>query len=168
VVDGVIEADFRDAGMDPNVVGRPLVQKRPAGPRIRRIYVRDLTPESEGNAIGIAMADFTARRLVEKINYKAMYINAITGGSPDAVKVPMVFETDREAIEVALGMIAMVQPEPPSIVRIQNTLLLAELDVSDTLLPAVKAHPRLTVVGDAAPLAFDGAGNLMHFNRGSQ
>ena len=36
----------------------------PGLPSIRRIFVRGLTPESYGNAIGIGMADVTTDRLV--------------------------------------------------------------------------------------------------------
>ncbi|MEK7204050.1 MAG: [Fe-S]-binding protein, partial [candidate division NC10 bacterium] len=134
------------AGMDTNVVGRPFVQKVLDRPKIRRIVVRDLTPESEGNAVGIGMADVTTRRLVEKINYQAMYMNAITSGVPEGAKVPMTFDTDREAIQVALGMIGLTPPERARVVRIKTTLHLTEMDVSEALLPEVKANERLSVV----------------------
>lgn len=151
------------AGMDTNVVGRPFVQKVLDGPKIRRIFVRDLTPESEGNAVGIGMADLTTRRLVDAINYQAMHMNAITSGAPEGARVPMAFETDREAIQVALGMIGLTPPEQARLVRIKNTLHLAEMDVSEALLPEVRAHERLTMVTEPAPLAFDDTGNLPPF-----
>ncbi len=151
------------AGMDTNVVGRPFVQKVLESPKIRRIFVRDLTPESEGNAVGIGMADVTTRRLVEKINYQAMYMNAITSGVPEGAKVPMTFDTDREAIQVALAMIGLTPPERARVVRIKTTLHLTEMDVSEALLPEVNANERLTVVTEPAPLAFDAQGNLPPF-----
>jgi hypothetical protein len=151
------------AGMDTNVIGRPFVQKVLDRPKIRRIFVRDITPESEGNAVGIGMADVTTRRLVEKINYQAMYMNAITSGVPEGAKVPMTFDTDREAIQVALGMIGLTPPEQARVVRIKTTLHLAEMDVSEALLPEVKANERLNVVTEAAPLTFDAQGNLPPF-----
>jgi hypothetical protein len=151
------------AGMDTNVVGRPFVQKVLERPNIRRIFVRDLTPESEGNAVGIGMADVTTRRLVDKINYQAMYMNAITSGVPEGAKVPMTFDTDREAIQVALGMIGLTPPERARVVRIKTTLHLTEMDVSEALLQEVKANDRLSVVAEPAPLAFDAQGNLPAF-----
>ncbi len=151
------------AGMDTNVVGRPFVQKVLESPKIRRIFVRDLTPESEGNAVGIGMADVTTRRLVEKINYQAMYMNAITSGVPEGAKVPMTFDTDREAIQVALAMIGLTPPERARVVRIKTTLHLTEMDVSEALLPEVNANERLSVVTEPAPLAFDAQGNLPPF-----
>ncbi len=155
--------DISGAGMDPNVIGRPSVQKVPEFPKIWRLFVRDLTPACEGNAIGVGMADFTTRRLVDKINYKAMNMNAITSGVADAAKVPMAFETDREAIQTALGMVGLTPPEQAKVVRIKNTLHLTELDVSEAMLPLVKAHDRLSIVSGPTEFAFDSTGNLRPF-----
>ena len=151
------------AGMDPNVTGRASVQKPAGNPHVRMLFVRDITPEAEGNAIGVGFADMTTRRLVKKINYAAMYMNAITSGVPDAAKVPMTFEADREAIQTALGMIGLTPPEEARVVRIKSTLHLTEIDCSEALLAEVRTHPRLKLVTQAAPLAFDSAGNLPPF-----
>ena len=54
-------------GMDAKVVNRgPSGEYNPwpGLPSIRRIFVRDLDPETYGNAIGIGMADVTTDRLV--------------------------------------------------------------------------------------------------------
>ena len=155
--------DVSGAGMDPNVIGRPSVQKVPEYPKVRRLFVRDVTPACEGNAIGIGMADMTTKRLVDQINYKAMYMNAITAGVPEAARVPIAFGTDREAIEVALGMIGLTSPEQARVVRIKNTLLLTEMDVSEVMLPEVKADARLSMVSDPKPLTFNKKGNLPPF-----
>jgi len=155
--------DISGAGMDPNVIGRPSVQKVPEYPKVQRLFVRDLTPACEGNAIGVGMADFTTKRLVDKINYKAMHMNAITSGVTEAAKVPMAFETDREAIQVALGMIGLTPPEQALVVRIKDTLRLTEMDVSEAMLSQVKAHERLSIVSGPAALAFDNKGNLPPF-----
>jgi len=155
--------DISGAGMDPNVIGRPSVQKVPEYPKVKRLFVRDVTPACEGNAIGIGMADMTTKRLVDKINYKAMHMNAITAGVPEAARVPMAFETDREAIDVALGMIGLTPSERARVVRIKNTLLLTEIDVSEAMLPEVKTHARLSIVSDPKPMTFNKKGNLPPF-----
>ena len=151
------------AGMDPNVTGRASVQKPGGKPHIRMLFVRDITPEAEGNAIGVGFADMTTKRLVKKINYAAMHMNAITSGVPDAAKVPMPFDTDREAIETALGMIGLTPPEQARVVRIKNTLALTEIDCSEALLAEVKTHRRLRPVTEPAPIPFGGDGNLTAF-----
>ena len=151
------------AGMDPNVTGRASVQKPAGKPRVRQLIVRDVTPEAEGNAIGVGFADLTTRRLVKKINYAAMNMNAITSGVPEAAKVPLTMENDREAIQTALGMIGLVPVEKARVVRIKNTLHLTELDCSEVMLPDVKAHKRLSPATEPKPMAFDGDGNLPAF-----
>jgi hypothetical protein len=151
------------AGMDPNVIGRASVQKPAGKPYVRMLFVRDITPEAEGNAIGVGFADMTTMRLVKKINYAAMHMNAITSGVAEAAKVPMPFETDRQAIETALGMIGLTPPEAARVVRIKNTLLLTEMDVSEAMLPEVKANDRLSPATAPLEMTFDGTGNLFPF-----
>ncbi|HSB78195.1 MAG TPA: lactate racemase domain-containing protein [Candidatus Methylomirabilis sp.] len=151
------------AGMDPNVIGRASVQKPAGKPHVRNLFVRDLRPESEGNAIGVGFADMTTWRLVKKINYAAMYMNAITSGIAEAAKVPMAFDSDRDAVQTALGMIGLTPPEQARVVRIKNTLHLTEIDVSESMLSEVKANGRLSQVTDPAALTFDGSGNLPPF-----
>jgi hypothetical protein len=151
------------AGMDPNVTGRASVQKPAGRPHVRMLFVRDITPEAEGNAIGVGFADLTTKRLVRKINYAAMHMNAITSGVAEAAKVPMAFDSDREAVETALGMIGLTPAEEARVVRIKSTLHLTEIDCSEAMLAEVKAHSRLHPVTDPKPMAFDASGNLPTF-----
>jgi hypothetical protein len=72
-------------------------------------------------------------------------------------------DTDREAVEAALGTIGLVKPEEARIVRIQNTLLLEELDVSEALLPEVKQRGTLEILWGPKPLMFDSTGGLPTF-----
>src|SRR6185295_18511649 len=57
-------------GMDTNITGRkPGVGD--GAPSIRRLFVRDLAPESHGNAHGLGLADFTTTRLVRAMDQRA-------------------------------------------------------------------------------------------------
>jgi hypothetical protein len=153
------------AGMDSNVIGRPTNPHEPfpADPRILWIVVLDLTEESYGNATGIGNADFTTRRLTDKIDMKATLINCITACAPTGAKVPPAYDTDREAIETALSCIGLTPPERARVVRIRNTLRLSEIQVSEAFGPEVTRRPDLTPLGESAPLAFDAAGRLVPF-----
>lgn len=150
------------AGMDTNVIGRPSNPHEPfpADPKILWIVALDLTGESYGNATGIGNADFTTRRLVDKIDMKATLINCITACAPNGAKVPPTYETDREAIETALSCIGLTPPERARVIRIKNTLLLGEIEVSEAFLPELGRRPDLERRSDPAPLAFDVAGRL--------
>ncbi|MBI1846028.1 MAG: [Fe-S]-binding protein [Candidatus Rokubacteria bacterium] len=156
------------SGMDSNVIGRPTNPHEPFPnePRILWIVTLDLTEESYGNATGIGNADFTTRRLVDKIDMKATLINCITACSPGGAKVPATYETDREAVETALSCIGLTPPEKARVVRIKNTLMIGELDVSEALLPDAGRRGDLTELGDLAPLPFDAAGRLVPFDGG--
>ena len=151
------------SGMDTNVIGRPSNPHEPfpADPKILWIVALDLTEESYGNATGIGNADFTTRRLVDKIDMKPTLINCITACTPNGAKIPATYDTDREAIENALSCIGLTTPEHARVIRIRNTLMLGEIEVSEALLPQVAARPDLTVLGRPVPLAFDVAGTLV-------
>jgi hypothetical protein len=160
------------AGMDPNVTGRGVQgysgslqrEDRPA-PFIRRIFVRDLTSETHGNAIGIGLADVTTGRLVRAMDANITSINALTALTPQCAKIPIHFESDREAILMALGSLATSDPRSARVVRILDTLSLVDMEVAEALTPELKYRPNLTRQGDDAEMRFDPAGNLLPLRR---
>ena len=150
------------SGMDSNVIGRPTNPHEPfpTDEKVLWIVTLDLTEDSYGNATGIGNADFTTRRLVDKIDMKATLINCITACTPNGAKVPATYETDREAIETALSCIGLTPPERARVIRIRSTLRLGEIDVSEAFLESMAQRPDLTPLGDR-PLDFDAAGMLI-------
>jgi len=158
-----IGKNISGTGMDTNVTGvnRDILGTFNAEPRTRRLFVRDLTPETEGNALGIGFADFTTTRLVEKIDRQKTYINCLTGISPEKGAIPMHFETDRECIEAAIHCLGMVTPETLRIVHIRNTLSLETLNVSRAYLPEIQRNNALEIIGKWQPMAFGADGNLI-------
>jgi len=157
--------DISGAGMDSNIIGRHGTFFEPpyTKPRITFIVVCDLTAHTYGNAIGIGSADFATRRLVDKIDWEATYVNGLTACSPAGGKCPVVLDSTQEALGVALSCLGLDRPEDARIVRIKNTLTIAEVDVSESLLPEVAERGDLSAVGDPVPLAFDAAGYLQPF-----
>ena len=92
------------AGMDTNIVGRG-VDGRPRDDRrttVRTLYVRGLTPESHGNAVGMGLADVVRSRLVDEMDPKSTYTNALSAMTPAMVRTPMHFASDAECLEAAL------------------------------------------------------------------
>ncbi|HEX2034844.1 MAG TPA: lactate racemase domain-containing protein [Chloroflexota bacterium] len=153
-----IGKNLSGSGMDPNVIGmwRRLGGER--RPDYQRIVVRDVTPESRGNAIGIGWADFTTRRLVEAIDHQAMYMNCLTANAPELARIPIALDSDRAAIEAAIKTSGA--GEAPRLARVHSTLHLEELYVSEALLEEVAQQPSLEVVEGPAPLQFDAGGQL--------
>ena len=158
-----IGKNISGSGMDTNVIGRPSNPHEPfpADPKILWIVALDLTDESGGNATGIGNADFTTRRLAEKIDWKPTAINTLTACAPNGAKLPLVFDSDREAVENALNCIGLTPPAQARVVRIRSTLVLGEIECSEALLPEIAKRPDLEVVGQGRPLPFDAAGRIV-------
>ena len=154
--------DISGVGIDPNITGRnrDLLGVFPHPVQVKRLFVRDLTDRSRGNATGIGLADITTKRLVDKIDYAATYKNCITGVSPEKAAVPMHFGTDREAIDVALRCVGLISAATIKIVRIKNTLRLDTLEVSESFAEMFQQRPDLKIVAGPYPMEFNGENNL--------
>jgi hypothetical protein len=156
------------SGMDPNVTGRwvhgystSLGSDNQGSPKIRRIFVRDLTSETHGNAIGIGFADFTTTRLVNAMDKQVTYINALTSLTPNGAKIPIHFDTDRECIAQALASLAIPDTRQAKIVRIADTLSLANLAVSEAYVELVKQRADLEMLEGPREIEFDARGGLI-------
>jgi hypothetical protein len=155
--------EISGTGMDPNVLGRLYFfpNEEPKSPRYVRILVRDLTEKTAGNAVGMGLADFTTRRLADKINFQYTYTNSLTGLSPMRAKMPIVFETDRDAIEGALKTIGLTEPPDAKVARIRNTQDLEHLYASEPLMPEIRSRADLEVLGGPIELRFSPQGDLI-------
>ncbi len=130
-----IGKDISGVGMDPNIIGRLRIpgQPEPATPRIKAILALDLSVASHGNAIGMGLADVITRRFQRKIDFNATYENAITSTFLERVKMPLVAEDDEQGLRIALRTCGVIEPGRERIIRIGDTLNLAELHVSPAL-----------------------------------
>ena len=158
-----IGKNISGAGMDTNVIGRPSNPHEPfpADPKILWIVALDLTEESGGNATGIGNAEFTTRRLRDKIDWKKTAINCLTACAPNGAKLPLVFDSDLEAVENALNCIGLTPPEQARVIRVKNTLVLGEIECSEAFLPEIAQRSDLEVIGVPRPLGFDAGGQIV-------
>jgi hypothetical protein len=143
------------AGMDTNVTARAVdgrTQKSPT-PVIRQLFVRDLTEESHGNANGVGLADFCLRRLADKIDWHATYLNALTAAQPASARLPVVCANDREAVRHALVAAGVDRPADARVARIKNTLHIESMIVSDAALATMHNAGRYAVGADSDALA---------------
>lgn len=159
--------DVSGAGMDPNIIGRgvqgysaALDVNHKESLRIRRIFVRELTNTTHGNAIGIGMADVTTTRLVRAIDARATYINALSAVTPQTAKVPIHFDTDREALEQVLTSLCLPRGAAPRVVRILDTLSLEAMLASEAYGKEIRERSDLTLLGEPEEMQFDDVGNL--------
>ena len=155
--------DISGTGMDTNVVGRMMLPgiKEPEVPGVARIVVLDLTERTHGNASGIGLADIITRRLFDKIDFKPTYANVFTTTFLNRAYIPVIMENDREAIAAALRVQGLEDPVQARVVRIKNTLSMAEIQISAPLLKEFGSHPQLEQVGPLAPMSFAADGALI-------
>ncbi|MCA1905315.1 MAG: nickel-dependent lactate racemase [Desulfarculus sp.] len=159
--------DVSGAGMDTKVIGRimNIYEKECETPRILRVVVRDLTAKTYGNATGIGLADFITRRAADKVDPRLTAFNCITAAAPEKARLPIVLDSDREAIQAALDTIGLWSPESLRLAWIVNTKDLEYLAVSPALAAEAAGRPDLELVGEPFALAFDAQG-LAPFLRG--
>ncbi|MCB2190804.1 MAG: DUF2088 domain-containing protein [Deltaproteobacteria bacterium] len=150
------------SGMDSNVTGRVMnqVTPEPTERHFKRIFVRDLTPESEGNALGMGTADFTVRRLVDKIDLHKTRVNCITASVPEKGRIPLAYDHDKGAVIDALNTIGVDDPSQARVVWIKNTLELERMFVSQALMEEAEAMEEITLEGELRDMPFDDEGNM--------
>ena len=173
--------EISGTGMDTNVIGREIHgyssmlhgngHGQAAGDGssvgrsslIHRILVCSLTKKSNGNGTGLGLADFATKRLVNALDLRATYMNALTSLGVLTPKIPIYFDTDREAVEQALATLASLHAERLRVVRIANTLRLEKMLVSESCAEALRGRAGVTVGGAAEEMRFDRDGNLQPF-----
>ncbi len=156
-----IGKDISGTGMDTNVTGRnrDILGDFSTTPRIKRIFVRDLSPGTAGNALGIGFADVTTDRVARAMDHEKTVVNALTGLSPEKAALPLHLPTDRLALAATIHTVGAVLPENLRMVRIKNTRHLECLLVSQALLDDARddveilCHPRAMefIGGDLTP-----------------
>jgi hypothetical protein len=124
------------------------------------IYARDLTHESDGNAIGVGFADVIHERLYRKIDFDKTYLNTRTALNPAASRLPIHLPSDREALDLALARLGSPEPAEQRIVWIRNTLSLEQMAISAPLAREAAVLKRWRLSEGTYPADFDLAGDL--------
>ena len=149
-------------GMDPNVSGRFVQPKYCSGGiQAEKCVILDLTDETHGNAQGIGLAEVTTRRLFNKMKLEMTYPTGVTNTFLHLMKIPMIMDNDREALQLAL----MCCPEAEDhdhmkMIRIPNTAHIGVIEISEGMLPLVENNPNFEVLTEPYDLPFDENGNL--------
>ncbi len=156
-----IGKDISGAGFDTKVIGRimNIYEKECERPRITRIVLRDLSKRTGGNAIGLGLADYVHRRVVGRMDAGMTALNCITAVAPEKARIPIVQDSDRQALEAALRSIGLWNAQSVRLAWIINTSDLRRLAVSPTL--AAEARGKgLTVSAESFALPFGNDGEL--------
>ncbi|GAI90756.1 unnamed protein product, partial [marine sediment metagenome] len=157
-----IGKNIAGTGFDTNVVGRfhtPYAYAEDS-PEVTRMAILDLTEQSHGNANGVGIADFTTRRLYDKLIFEQTYPNSLTSTVPISVKIPMVLDNDRQVIQAGIKTCNRLDKHNVRLVRIKDTISLGEIEVSQSLAGEVGRSESMELVGSPYELDFDESGNL--------
>lgn len=149
--------DYSGTGMDTNVIGRLRLEgiQEPDLPRVRYLGVLDLSESSHGNATGVGLADFTTRRLVEKLDPEATYLNCLTSGGPVRAAIPMTLEDERGLLKAVWKALKPKHDAEVRMMVIENTLHLERLWVSESLLGEVSNLGGAEIAREPEQLQFD-------------
>jgi hypothetical protein len=154
---------FSGAGMDTKVVNRSVhgeYNPWDTAPEFKRIYLRDLSDRSYGNAVGLGMADVIHSQMLPKIDWVPTRINSLTASTPAAIRTPINFPSDRENLEVLWPTVGKFDASEVTIGWIGNSLEIAHLALSSNLRSDIEKRSDLEILGDEWDLPFDSHGNF--------
>ena len=149
-------------GMDTKVVNRGPdgeYNAWPGLPLVRRIFMRELHPQSYGNAIGIGMADIMTTRLAGQIDWEATRVNALSAGVPSRIRLPVHFATDRECLEWIAQTTGRPNRGDVTCGWIPSTLALNRIAISPSV--RTRLDPTLVEIEGEFELTSDAAGRLV-------
>ena len=150
--------DVSGQGMDTNVIGRrpfAINEPEPELPDVKRIFVRELTETTHGNAMGMGSADFVGRDVAAELDSATTLINAITASTTRGVRLPPVVETDRAGLVASLSTVGVVGPGDARVLRATDTMRLDRLYASAALVEEARERDDLRVLAEPSPIEFD-------------
>ena len=157
-----IGKNFSGTGVDPNITGTFSTPYASGGVQVQRTCFLDLTPESHGNSLGVGLASAITLRIFDQIEADAMYTNCMTSTVIKSAMVPCVLSTDKEAIQFCVRTCNRIDKENPRIIRIQNSLHVGQIMLSEAYYADVIAgrYSGLAAIDEPAAMIFDQDGTL--------
>lgn len=148
-------------GMDPNVSGRFCTKYASGGISAEKIVLLDLTDETHGNAQGLGLADVISRRLYNKMKLEMTYPTAVTNTFLHLMKIPMIMDNDREAMQLALLSCTEGDRSNRKVIYVKDTAHIEYIEISEAMLAEAKANPDIEILSEPYELQFDEEGNLV-------
>ncbi|HAL13331.1 MAG TPA: [Fe-S]-binding protein, partial [Planctomycetaceae bacterium] len=131
-------------------------------PKIKKIIVRGLTPATKGNATGIGMSEFCKTSVVNEIDVNATRINCITGNHLTAAMTPLHYESDAEILDVCMVSSGLATPPEISMMWINNTLEIGEVEVSESYWDEAQSREDLEILTEIRDLPIDDDGQMLN------
>lgn len=153
---------YSGTGMDTKVIGRIKIDSvlNPQYPKVRMITALGLSDASDGNALGVGLADIISKKLYDKIDLEKTYANVLSTTYLERGKIPIIRSDDKEAISSALATIGDKEDFEKRIVVIDNTLHLDTMLISDNISVDEISSSGYEVIESDILLSFDDLNNL--------
>lgn len=142
-----IGKDITGAGMDPNITGRRSVGRIEDfdGPQIKRILVLGLSEGTHNNATGWGVADFITEEARRMVELSSTYTNCIASGNPEAGRMPITVKDEEEGLRAAIQTCSGIDVNDARVVKIQDTLHLVSIQVSENMLPLCRDKSKFRI-----------------------
>jgi hypothetical protein len=160
VVDSIGKT-YSGTGMDTNVIGVRGVRGHEdlPTPRIRAIAALSLADASQGNAIGVGLADFITRRLRDAIDEQKTFINVYATGDMERAKIPATLPDDESLVRVIRERYG-----DEGWLFIPNTLHLDKLFATADLAERLRGAPNCEIEPAPVELRFEGGRHTLAFD----
>ena len=111
--------------------------------------------KTKGNATGFAAADVITKKLFDKIDFPTTYANVVASSKLEGGKIPIPMKDGDQAVRLALKTLNGIDPIKARVVRIKNTLKLAEIYVSEAMLKDVDENSMLEAITAPSEMSFN-------------
>lgn len=155
-----IGKDISGDGMDPNITGRFCNPYVSGGMNAAKMAILDLSADTHGQMAGLGYGDVTTRRCLDKCDFYASFPNALTSTTFTPFRVPMVLNSDRDAIAACLKYNGGNDIMNPRVIRIHDTMHMDKIWVSEALLDEVRNNPNMQIIREPEEMRFNEQGNL--------
>jgi hypothetical protein len=157
-----IGKNISGAGLDTKVANRGVNgEYNPwSGPRFQRLFVRNLSELTYNSGVGMGMADVVTDRLVNRIDWEPTWINSITANTPAAIRTPVHFPTDLEALDRFAPTVGKIDLSEVTYTWIRNTMELGRMALSEQLRPQIENNAALEIES-IVDFEFDRDNNLI-------
>jgi len=156
-----IGKDISGTGVDPAISGRADIRglSNPK-PFIHKLAILGLTVKSEGNAMGIGLADYVTHEAVENLDLKSIYMNGLTATLVEKSRIPVVLKNDRVVMKAVAATCWQIETAKMRIAHIRNSLFLHEVMMSEPLYEEIRERDGVEALSEPEPPRFDNQGKL--------
>lgn len=153
-----IGKNISGCGHDPNITGRTYEEGFTVDFKVTNLFIRGLTKESHHNGIGLHIADITTRRCLNDVNWRETWLNTITSNRLNGGRIPLYENTDCDALRLAIRTCDGIDFSRAHVVRIQNTLAMELIQVSEALYDEIKLREDVVYVSGPEEISFNTQG----------